>query len=1021
MNLNIWENPGAVGENRLPPRAWYIPYGNTEAAVSAIKGRSDRYRLLNGDWDFCYYDDMRDAPDDFYEEYFDDYGWDSLPVPSSWQMYGYDIPAYVNVTYPIPIDPPYVPDKNPCGLYRTHFKLPKKWDKKRIFINFEGVDSFMQLYVNGNYVGMTKGSHLPAEFEITKYLTGGDNLLAAKVLKYCDATYLEDQDCFRLSGIFRDVYLIAREQQYVRDAFLKVAVAEEKCTLTAEIETVGKLDITATLFDPDSKPILTQNAVIDGDGVITFDVENAKLWTAETPNVYKLSLAYGDEVIAFHTGFRTVELTKKEGLLINGKQVKLKGVNRHDTHPDLGHYTPIEAIIKDLDQMKRHNINTIRTSHYPNTPEFLQLCDIYGFYVVDECDLETHGMAFFHDKNYLTNSPDWKAAYLDRMTRMVERDKNHPSIIMWSLGNEAFMGKNHLAMGEYTKQRDNSRILHYEGAYHGEFAEGFVEVSENNRLNKVEIIPDHEIFDMISRMYPSVDELTSYVQRDDETTRPLFLCEYAHAMGVGPGDLKDYWDVIYANHKLIGACVWEWADHAVRMRDENGKDFFVYGGYFNEPIHDRNFCVDGLTFPDRTPHTGLIEYKKIIQPVRITAVSPEKGEIKIENLYDFISLGNLEMLWNVTRDGDEYISGRAGVLDIAPHASAVIKLDYTLPSTDIAKYFLNVSFVQRTDTRWAKRGYEVAYEQIALPVEFAPIAAADIGCDGVEIIDDDLFVELIGENFAYRFDKVLGSFVNLTVNGKEFLAAAPKLSIWRAPIDNDRFDIDNMRFLRLDRCSTKVYGCTVEADGTSAVITVDAAHGALVFAPVLRCTIKYTVAANGEIKTDISADVRDDVPPLPRFGLEFALAGCDNIEYFGRGPHENYIDLKNSATVGHYRSTVTEQYVPYIFPQECGNHIDTDWLAVSDIMGRGVIFKGDGFNFSALHFTAEELDAAPYTNKLTPRDETIVHIDYRQNGTGSSSCGPKLIDKYVFDQKHIDFSFAFKPTFFESVPAPVEG
>ncbi|MBE6884993.1 MAG: DUF4981 domain-containing protein [Ruminococcaceae bacterium] len=1025
MIANIWENPNALEEKREQPRAWYIPYSDIDSALSFTKGRSDRYRLLNGDWNFYYCDDMREAPEDFHTLDCDEYSWDTLPVPSNWQMFGYDVPAYVNVTYPIPFDPPYVPDKNPCGLYRTHFKLPKSWNGKRVYINFEGVNSFMMLYVNGKYVGYTKGTHLPSEFDITDYLTAGDNLLAAKVLKWCDATYLEDQDFYRLSGIFRDVYLIARENSHVRDVFLKDTVGEDKCTLTAEIETVGTVDLTATLFDPDNKPLAVKKAVIDGSGSLCFDVYEAKLWSAETPALYKLVLSANGEVLAFHTGFRTIRLTNQDGLIINGQQVKLKGVNRHDTNPDLGHYTPIEAILADLDQMKRHNINTIRTSHYPNTPEFLQLCDRYGFYVVDECDLETHGTMYGHDKNYLTNSPDWRRAYLDRMIRMVERDKNHPCIIMWSLGNESFMGTNHIAMGEYTKARDNSRILHYEGAYNGQYSQDFLNsTDENDRpriLSKDVILPDNEIFDLVSRMYPAVENIIAYAQGDVEKTRPLFLCEYAHAMGVGPGDLKDYWDAIYTYPKLIGGCVWEWADHSVRMCDENGREFFVYGGYFGEQPNDGNFCVDGLVSPDRVPSSGLTEYKKVIQPVRISAEAPERGEIKIENLYDFITLADLNMVWSVTRDGEDYASGIVGALDIAPHTSTIVKLNYKLPAADSAKYFLNISFLQCSDKPWAKKGFEVAYEQIALPVKFVPMLRTDDGMDAPELVEDARYLEIIGENFAYRFDKKLGTFVNLTLNGKEFFTAAPKLSTWRAPIDNDRHELASMRECWLDRCYTKVYGTTAEIVDGLPVITVDAAHGGTVYEPILHCKIQYTVCANGEVKTTITADVREDVPPLPRFGLEFAIAGCNNLEYFGRGPHENYFDLKQSALFGHYRSTVDEQYVPYVFPQDCGNHTGTDWVAVSDIMGRGIIFKGDGFDFSALHYTAEDLDKAKLTTDLVKRDEAIVHIDYRQNGVGSHSCGPVLIKEYAFDQKHIDFSFSFRPVLLENLPASVEG
>ena len=1023
MLSNIWENPNALEENREKPRAWYIPYSDVGAALSGTKGRSDRYRLLNGDWSFYYCEDMHYIPGDFYTADCDESGWDTLPVPSNWQMFGYDIPAYVNVTYPIPCDPPYVPDENPAGLYRMHFRLPERWRGKRIYINFEGVNSYMELFINGRYVGFTKGTHLPSEFDITEYLCEGDNLLAAKVLKWCDGSYLEDQDFYRLSGIFRDVYLIAREPEHIRDVFIKTSDEGGRWVMTAEIETAGALDITATLYDPDNKPVSVKHVAASGAAEVSFDVYGAKLWSAETPNVYHLTLEANGEIIAFQTGFRTVVLSRREGLLINGRQVKLKGVNRHDTNPDLGHYTPIEAMKRDLDQMKRHNINTIRTSHYPNTPEFLQLCDRYGFYVVDECDLETHGMEFTSDPAGLTNSPEWRSAYLDRITRTLERDKNHPAVIMWSLGNESFMGKNHLAMGEYVKSRDASRILHYEGAYHGEFSQAFIEKCGGDRemrmLGKANPSCDNELFDLISRMYPSVDSIIDYAEGDEETTRPLFLCEYSHAMGVGPGDLRDYWDAIYSHPKLIGGCVWEWADHSVRMCDEEGREFFVYGGYFGEQPNDGNFCVDGLCSPDRVPSSGLIEYKKVIQPVRITDAG--NGSVTIENLYDFVTLEALDMSWRISRDGAEYASGFVGALDIAPHESRTIKLDYKLPASDCAKYFLDVRFTQRYDTLWEKAGYEVAFEQLALPVKFVPAVRCDNGMDSLCTVCDGQLVEIEGENFSYIFDRTQGSFVSISMNGREFLAAAPKISIWRAPIDNDRQDIEKMRAIWMDRSFTKVYGCEVEAGERETRITVKAAHGGKVHQPLLRCTIVYTVVADGGIDVKVSADVREDIPALPRFGLEFAISGCDTLDYFARGPHENYIDLVNAARFDRYHTTVDAQYVPYIFPQDCGNHTGADWVAVSDMMGRGIIFKGDGFDFSALHYTAEDLDRAKYTTELVRRDEAIVHIDCRQNGVGSHSCGPVLIEKYALNDKHIDFAFSLRPVFTENAPLETEG
>ena len=1004
-----WQNPAVLSRNREKPAVPVIPYPSEEAALDGVKGQSPYYRLLNGDWAFAYYDRYDRAPRGFCENDFDVSGWDRLQVPANWQMFGYDVPQYTNVNYPIPVDPPYVPAENPAGLYVREFTRPVSWEGKETFLHFEGVNSCFYVWVNGRMIGYSQGSHLPSRFNVTDAVVPGRNRLAVMVLKWCDGTYLEDQDFYRLSGIFRDVYLVARDRQHIRDVFVRTEMVRpyRSAVVRAEIalsrpEGGG---IACRIVGPDGRPA-AQAAVRaqGGSAVWETTLPDVRTWTAETPHLYTLLLSMGGETVPVPFGVRKIEVSPEGALLVNGVAVKLKGVNRHDSHPDLGHYTPVEHMVRDLMQMKRHNINAIRTSHYPNTPEFLSLCDRYGFYVVDEADLETHGIAV-KSETALTDDPAWRDAYLDRVQRMVERDKNHPCVIFWSMGNESFMGQNHIAMAEWAKRRDPSRLVHYEGACRG--------CLENGK--------DHHSLDVVSRMYPPVDWCRQYCESDSDM-RPLFLCEYSHAMGVGPGDLKEYWDVIYSSPKFAGGCVWEWCDHTVRQKTPDGKEFFVYGGYFGETPNDGNFCCDGLNFPDREAHTGLKEYKKVIQPVHVEAEDLACGRLRVTNRYDFSDLSGLEMTWKIRCDGKTLRQGRREVA-AQPHESVPVELGYSLPASGRGEYYLDVSFMQKYDTDWEPAGYEVAYEQFRLPVALAAPEQPD-AYGPVEVAEEDGRLRIAGENFTYVFSTVSGSFESLKTGGVEMLAGMPKLSVWRAPTDNDRNIKTEWRKERLDTAFTRVYSCRAdEPAGDRVAIRVSCAHGGKSVEPALRAQIVYTVFGSGEVRVETQADVRKNLTHLPRFGFEFLMpAGSEYLQYFGMGPQENYTDMCRSARMGRYHSTVDEQYQPYIMPQETGNHTGVRWAAVYDNSGRGIVFKGaDSFHFSALHYTAEDLDRADYTKDLVRRGETVVHIDYRQDGVGSNSCGPALNPAYAFDEKHIAFRFAFRPVFLENVDLSREG
>jgi beta-galactosidase len=1012
INSFEWQDQSNLCVNREKSRSWYIPYNSIDTAIKGYKGLSPFYQLLNGNWKFAYFDKHYNVPDNFYLSDFDVAKWDEIPVPINWQMKGYDIPHYTNLTYPFQINSPYVPNDNPAGIYVYDFKLMSTYKDKRVYINFEGVDSCFYIWINGIYIGYSQGSHLPSEFDITDSVKNGVNRLTVKVLKWCDGSYLEDQDNYRLSGIFRDVYLLARDKVHIRDVFIKQSfnnsANDAQVNIELEFNDIYPYNIEFEIYNPADCCVF--NGSLSNNSIKSkydIKIDNILKWTSETPNLYKVIIKVGEEVIPINIGFRSLEISKAGELIINGTSVKLKGVNRHDTHPDLGHYTPVEHIIKDLFQMKKHNINTIRTSHYPNTPEFLQLCDKYGFYVIDETDIETHGMELGSDACRLTNDEKWLPAFQDRMERMVERDKNHPCIIMWSLGNESNMGENHIKIAKWAKGRDHSRPIHYEGVKWGCLEDG----------------NDNSCVDVVSRMYSTPKDCENYA-RGKKDKRPMFLCEYSHSMGLGPGDLKDYWDIIYKYPNLIGGCVWEWADHSVRQKTPEGKEFFVYGGYFGDNPNDGNFCVDGLNYPDRKPHTGLKEYKKIIQPVIITAVDLSCGKLQIINLFDYLDLSHLSLNWKITCDGHTYMSGRIDDILIDAHKSKIISIKYSIPEQDNTIWLLDISFVYKYDMEWENAGYEVAFEQFQLPVINSDFEMIDpVMLPAIEFCETNYGDTIEGENFSYHYNHHTGTFDSIKMNGVQMLADLPKLTTWRAPTDNDRNVKASWYSQKMDSAYMNILSSKVVAHSDKYIkYLVTCSLGGRGIEPLLNAKIEYTVFGNGEIAVEIVSDIRDNLNYLPRFGFEFMMPeGNETIEYFGMGPYENYYDMCNSAKMGHYKSTVDEQYEPYIKPQETGNHTQVKWVAVYDIMGRGLIFKGkNNFNFSTLHYTAGDLEKADLTIDLKRRPETVIHIDYRQSGIGSDSCGYPLSEINQLNQKRIEFQFSFKPIFTENVPVAFE-
>jgi len=992
-----WEDINVLQINREAPRAYYIPYASAEDASSKSRGRSPYYQTLNGQWKFSYKSSVKEVNHRFFDPLLDVSSWEDLIVPSCWQTNGYDQLQYTNINYPIPFDPPFVPNDNPAGLYVREFTIADAWEDKSKYIVFEGVNSCFYLWINGEFAGYSQGSRMPAEFDISSYVRSGVNRMAVMVLKWCDGTYLEDQDLWRFSGIFRDVYLLGRDELHVRDVFnrTELAVDFKKGIVNCEVTAAGGLEIQAILMDADGNTVDQTKKFIDGQGTLELTATLPVLWNAENPYLYRLYVSAGNEVLYFPLGFRKVGI--EQGVFkINGQAVKLKGVNRHDSHPVLGQTIPMNHMIKDLRLMKQHNINTIRTSHYPNDPRFLQLCDEYGFYVIGETDLECHGALNAGDYHWFTRNPQWEQAFVERVKRMVERDKNHPSVIIWSMGNESGYDVNHMAMARWTKARDSSRPIHYEGS--------------DPRHNGS---PDTEVLDMESRMYASSGAIEQYAA-DPATVKPMFLCEYSHAMGNGPGDLQDYWDVIYKYPKLMGGCVWEWTDHGIATRTEEGTDFYAYGGDFGDQPNDGNFCLDGLVAPDRKPHTGLLELKKVIAPVRIEAEDLEQGLISISNLYDFSGLSHLAIHWKVEKDGQIMEQGILPSIDAAPHSKQTVKVPYQLSTADGGRY-LNLSCRLAEDSWWSEPGGEITFEQFALPGQ--PAASWNrTALAPLKLQRKDSRLVIQGFDFCYEFDLQEGAFVGLSKHGVPMLKEPLGFSVWRAPADNDRFVKQQWIQEGYERAVCHVYSAEiVRQSGEMVELAVDFSLGGYLRAPILRGTSHWAVKANGEINMRVNVQVKEDLPYLPRFGLAAVMPeGNEEVEFFGYGPHESYADKCRSTKKGKYLATVDQLFENYIMPQENGSHNGTEWAIVSNEQGMGLkFFAAQPFSLNAAHYTPEDLTVAAHSHELQKRKETIVHLDYKMSGVGSNSCGPELLNQYRLEEKTFVFELGIVPVFKE--------
>ncbi len=1021
-----WENPEMIGRNKEAAHATMLPYQDADSAIRMDREGSDFYQSLNGRWKFNWVARPDERPVDFFKADYDVSGWDEIPVPSNWQRQGYGIPIYTNVRYPFAAQPPLISAQapepytinklpNPVGSYRRTFTVPQAWTGRRIVLHFAGVKSAFYLWINGQKVGYSQGSMTPAEFDITKYLNGeGEQTLAVEVYRWSDGSYLEDQDMWRLSGIYRDVFLYATPKTYIQDFFLKSDLDEayRDATLSAEIEIVNgaeAMPVTVALYLLEDEahrvmgePLADIQFEVEAGGVakprLVTKVDNPLKWSAEIPNLYKVALVLSDgdgkvlEAVACRFGFREVEILDSQ-LFINGKSVLLKGANRHEHHPLYGRAVTYGSMIRDITLMKQYNLNTVRTSHYPNDPLWYDLCDRYGLYVLDEANIESHGMGYGPES--LGHRPEWEKAHVDRTVSMVERDKNHPSIVIWSLGNEAGPGRNFEATAAAIRALDRSRPIHYE------------------RMSS--------ICDMDSVMYPSVDYVIAAGKR--ESPKPFFICEYAHAMGNAVGNLQEYWDAIEGYKRNIGACIWDWVDQGLLEKDEQGREYFTYGGDYGDQPNDNNFCINGLISPDRTVQPELQEVRKVYQYIRFKGVDLPNGVIEISNQYFHQDLSGFEFLWNVTEDGVLIQQGR---IDNAPALPAGDKASVKIPLKTIkpqpgAAYALNVKARLREAATWAPARHELAWGQMVLDhldVPAAPVMATDDMAKPKTVFQNGQLV-VTGKDFKVVFDMKTGRIATLEYDGEAVIAEdadgsnGPRLNVFRAPTDNDNNqggrDWMRANLAHLTQEAKKLSLTELETGAARFSVQSDYTNDSTL---VFQHECIYTIFGDGSIHIANQVTPVNTPNQLPRVGLMMTLPkGYAQVTWYGRGPEENYIDRKTGSPMGLYSRPVSEMATAYVRPQETGNREDTRWVALRKRNGQGGLLAvaDASIAFSAQPYTPWDLHVAEHINELTPRDETILCLDYRQAPIGNASCGPGPLPHYVLRAEPVSFGLTLRP------------
>ncbi len=976
------------------PRAYFVPHASRESALTQNRAESDYFYSLCGDWDFRFFTSPS-IPEKMTLDELHSLSADKIPVPASWENLvgrGYDVPNYTNVVYPFPLDPPNVPEENPTALYSRTFDLEASYLRsKEIFLNFEGVSSCFYVWVNGEFCAYSEVSHCTSEINVTKLLHAGENKIDVLVIKFSTASYLEDQDMFRCGGIFREVYLLARDKKHITDLHVTCELSKSfaKATFTAKLCGDVQKNASFALLDAEGNDT---GAVIAADLInktVTITLNRPHLWSSETPYLYSLCIENGSEHILLPLGARKIEI-KNRVILINGKKVKARGVNRHDSGPVLGYATPMEHMMRDLYILKQNNFNMIRTSHYPNDPRFIELCAKMGFYVCDEADIETHGFVNYAQKeviykwNHLSDSPDWEAAYVDRAVRLFERDKNCAAVIMWSLGNEAGVGRNQVKMAEYIRSRAAGCIIHYESHF-----------ENGKRKDKDPRYKEYDglVSDVESYMYPELDWMVEYCE-NEKATRPYFLCEYCHAMGNGPGDLREYWELFYKYDNLFGGCIWEMCDHAALLGGTPEHPEYGYGGSFGDPIHSGNFCMDGLVYPDRRLHTGMLEAKEVQKPYRITAKNAAKGRFLLENLRNFTSLEDMTLIWTLEVNGKAVKSG-VYLPTTAPESAEEVVLPFpkAIPEGTAT---VNFTFAQRTATEWAPAGFETGHTQIIIERNDAiPTAKKHNG--EIAVTEADGAVTVSVANTVYTFDTESGMLTQISDNGFEMLGAPMSVCFTRAPMDNDRFSVRRWSEMGLYDTEPSYGGLKVTATKKSVKLATK-----VVFkygeATLVKAAVVYVIGKDGGIDVRLDASFPSkDAYRYPRIGIQLAAKKeLEKIRYFGYGPMESYIDKNLAARLGDFATTVTDNLESYLYPQENGAHYSTSWLDIHTHAGHGLLFatNGEPFSFDASHYSIKQLTDARYAHELVEENATYVNIDAFMSGCGSNSCGPKLAPKY---------------------------
>ena len=1003
----FYEDLNVMHDKTMPARAYYIPASVRMNDLVEYRERSDRFQLLNGEWKFRYYSSIYDVTESFYEKGYDVSGFDQVTVPGVWQMDGYDTHQYTNIRYPFPFDPPYVPQDIPCGAYVHNFEYHREKKAPKAFLNFEGVDSCFYVWVNGAYAGYSQVPHATSEFDVTDLLNEGENTLAVLVLKWCDGSYLEDQDKFRMSGIFRDVYLLKRPEKTIRDYYITTDAEKDSVAVKLDMHFSEPVETKVTIEDKYGAVVARGEAA--ENGVLELTVLNPVLWNAENPYLYQVILTMPDEVIVDRIGFRTIEI-KDKVVYFNGEKIKFRGVNRHDSDPETGFVIDARQIKKDLMLMKQHNFNAIRSSHYPNAPYFYQMCDEYGFMVIDEADIEAHGPfmlyrkedtdqnRFQHWNEKIADDPAWEKAIVDRVRLMVQRDKNRPSIIMWSMGNESAYGCNFEKALAWTKKFDPDRITQYESA----------------RYRNYDITYDYENLDLYSRMYPSLQEIEDYLKNDG--SKPFLLVEYCHSMGNGPGDFEDYFQMIHKDDRMCGGFVWEWCDHAIAHGTaENGKTRYYYGGDHGETIHDGNFCVDGLVYPDRTPHTGLLEYKNVYRPVRVVSYDQKNGQIVLHNYMDFDNLKDyVDISYEMTQDGLTVEKGKLANVVAAPHSDAEVELKLQVPNT--GKVYLKLIYRLKKQMPLLEQGYELGFDEMKLANEDDRNRQAvkwmeqEKAIGTINVKENDRQVVLQAKDFTYVLDKRTGLFEDMQFAGRSYINHPMELNIWRAPTDNDMYIKQEWKKAHYDAAYTRAYRIEVLQNKHGVLIMEHVAVVADTVQKILDVKMTWKINEDGKIEAVIEAIKDKEFPDLPRFGIRMFLnKKMDEITYFGMGPQESYRDKHQASCHGLFRSKVAQMHEDYIRPQENGSHYDCDYVELTNGQCGIAAVSKNPFSFNVSVYTQEELERVSHNYELKESDSIVFCMDYAMNGIGSNSCGPDVLDKYRFAEEAFQFQFELIP------------